>query len=77
VWGGRGKFEASPLVEMMDIQEYEGGGGEAGSSRACKRVLRCVLASQSYAQGRSECKYRAVDCVLLRRLNYVSGSLER
>jgi hypothetical protein len=44
-----------------------------GSSRACKRVLRCVLATQSYAQGRSENKFRAVDCVLLRSLHLRLG----
>jgi hypothetical protein len=35
VCGARGKVEASPLVEMIDIQEEKGGG--AGSSWACKQ----------------------------------------
>jgi len=42
VWGGRGKFEASPLVEMMDIQEYEGGEGRRA---VAERASECYGAS--------------------------------
>jgi len=43
VWGARGKIEASPLVEMMDIQGelLRRGGGRAVAERASE----CYAAS--------------------------------
>jgi hypothetical protein len=68
--GTRGKVLSVPAGRN---DGYTGGEEGAGSSRACKLELRCVLATQSYAQGRSEYKFGAVDCVLLRSLNLRLG----